>query len=121
MKAIGWGVLDENPGREIVLGAVTKPWESDVVFRTIPPDQFASFQEPGFAKIAWTLRADPVSDQHSIARTETRVATTDPASRARFRRYWSFLSPGILVIRRAMLRMIKREAERRNGTDHRTA
>lgn len=32
-------------------------------------------------------------------RTETRVATTDPASRRRFRRYWTVFSAGILLIR----------------------
>src|SRR5215212_6994965 len=25
-KSLGWGVLAEDPGREIVLGAVTQPW-----------------------------------------------------------------------------------------------
>ncbi len=27
MTALGWGVLAETPGREIVMGAVTEPWE----------------------------------------------------------------------------------------------
>ena len=27
--ALGWGVLAEVPGREIVIGAVTKPWEGN--------------------------------------------------------------------------------------------
>jgi hypothetical protein len=39
--------------------------------------------------------------------------TTDPASRERFRRYWSLFSPGILVIRYEALRMVRAEAERR--------
>jgi len=39
--------------------------------------------------------------------------TTDPAARAKFRRYWSFLSPGIIVIRWVSLRPLKAEAERR--------
>src|SRR5262249_27991278 len=28
MKFLGWGQLAEVPGREIVMGAVTKPWEA---------------------------------------------------------------------------------------------
>jgi hypothetical protein len=32
-KSIGWGVLAEIPGREVVMGAVTQPWYADVVFR----------------------------------------------------------------------------------------
>ena len=61
----------------------------------------------------WTLRADPVGTAESIFRTETRVMTTDPAARAKFRRYSSFLSPGIILIRWVSLRPLKAEAERR--------
>jgi hypothetical protein len=113
MKAIGWGVLEEVPGREIVLGAVTQPWIADTVFRAVRREEFASFREPGYVKIAVTFRADPESDAESIFRTETRVATTDPTARAKFRRYWSFLSPGIILIRWVSLGVVKAEAERR--------
>ena len=113
VKSIGWGVLAVREGREIVMGAVTQPWLADVVFRPLPPDEFVAFGEPGFVKIAWTLRADPAGDGRSVFRTETRVATTDPAARGKFRRYWSFFSPGIVLIRRAMLKPLKNEAERR--------
>lgn len=113
MKSLGWGQLAEIPGREVVMGGATKPWEANPVFRALPPEVFRQFSEPGYAKIIWTLRADPTGPDRSIARTETRVVTTDPASRARFRRYWALLSPGIILIRWAMLRQVKREAERR--------
>jgi hypothetical protein len=55
---------------------------------------------------------EPREAGHSLFRTETRVATTDPESRARFRRYWSVFSPGILVIRWEALRLVRRAAER---------
>ena len=112
-KSIGWGVLAEVPGREIVMGAVTQPWQANVVFRALPPDQFAAFNEPGYVKIVWTLRADPVAAHASVFRTETRAVATDAFARARFRQYWSFLSAGIITIRRASLRPLKSEAERR--------
>jgi hypothetical protein len=111
--SIGWGVLAERAGREIVMGAVTQPWLANVVFRPLPPDEFAAFHEPGFVKIVWTLRADPDGEARSVFRTETRVATTDPGARGKFRRYWSFFSPGIVLIRRVMLNPLKTEAERR--------
>jgi hypothetical protein len=113
MRAIGWGVLAEIHGREIVMGAVTQPWMADVVFRPLPPEEFAAFDEPDFVKIAWTLRADPLGAAESIFRTETRVVTTDARARAKFRRYWAFASPGIILIRWASLRPLKTEAERR--------
>ena len=113
-RAWGWGVLAEIPGREIVFGAVTQPWLANVVFRALPPDEFAAFHEPEYVKIVWTLRADPIGAAESVARTETRVATTDPVARTKFRWYWSFFSPGILLIRRITLRLLKAEAERRD-------
>lgn len=112
-KALGWGLLAEVPGREVVMGAVTQPWLADVVFRALPPGEFASFHDPGYVKIAWTLRADRVGERKSIFRTETRVLACGPVPRAKFRKYWAFLSPGILLIRLAMLRPLKHEAERR--------
>jgi hypothetical protein len=113
VKALGWGVLAETPGREIVMGAVTRPWEANPEFRALPPDEFAQFQEPGYVKIAWTLRANPDGSGKSIFRTETRALATDPESRRKFRRYWSVLSPGIIAIRKVMLPATKAEAERR--------
>ena len=124
MKPLGWGVLAEIPGREIVFGAATQPWMANVVFRALPAEEFAAFREPGYVKIIWTLRVDPISPTESVARTETRVATTDPAARARFRWYWSFFSPGIKLIRHMALGLVKTEAERRargTGFARRTA
>jgi hypothetical protein len=113
--SLGWGVLAEIPGREIVVGAVTQPWHANVTFRSLSPDDFATFDEPAYVKIAWTLRADPLDDNHSIFRTETRAVATDAFAREKFRLYWSCLSPGIILIRRAMLGPVKRTAERAHG------
>lgn len=112
-KELGWAVLGEVPGREIALGAVTRPWVANPVFRPLPPAEFVAFHEPGYTKIVWTLRADPIGAGASVARTETRVATTDGAARAAFRRYWSLVSPGVELIRWVSLRFVKAEAERR--------
>jgi len=113
MQSIGWVVLAEQPGREIVLGSVTQPWLAAPVFRSISANEFRGFAEPGYVKIAWTLRADPVSASSSIFHTETRVCTTDSEARMRFRRYWSFVAPGVELIRLVMLLPLKHDAERR--------
>jgi hypothetical protein len=112
-QALGWVILAETPGQEIVVGAVTRPWEANVTFRSLPPETFAAFNEPDYVKIAWTLRADAIGATASVFRTETRALATDPTARAKFRRYWSFLSPGILLIRQVMLGPVKTDAERR--------
>jgi hypothetical protein len=113
VQSLGWGVLHEVPGREVVVGAITKPWEADVTFRALPADDFAAFADPGYVKIAWTLRADPAGEQASVFRTETRAIATDAVARDKFRLYWAFASPGIAMIRRLSLRPLKRDAERR--------
>ena len=41
------------------------------------------------------------------------VTTTDPTARTRFRWYWARFSPGIILIRRVMLGLLKTDAERR--------
>ena len=110
--SMGWGVLAET-SREIVVGAVTKPWQANPVFRAVAPEAFAAFCEPDYVKIVWTLRADPAGTSESIFRTETRVMTTDAAARSKFRWYWARFSPGIILIRRAMLGVLKADAERR--------
>jgi hypothetical protein len=115
VRSLGWGVLAEVPGREIVMGAVTQPWLPDVVFTPLGPDDFTAFAEPNYVKIAWTLRADPLDSGGSVFRTETRVATTDARSRVKFRRYWAFMSPGIILIRWVSLGPLKAEAERRRS------
>jgi hypothetical protein len=113
MTSIGWGVLAEVPGRELVMGAVTQPWKPNVVFRALPADEFAAFHDPDYVKIVWTLRADPIDAAHSMFRTETRAIATDVAARRSFRRYWSFVSPGIIVIRWLSLGRLKTDSERR--------
>jgi hypothetical protein len=112
-QSLGWGVLATARDRQIVMGAVTRPWEANVVFRALPPTEFAAFDDPDFVKIAWTLRADAIDAAHSIFHTETRAVATDALARAKFRRYWAFLSPGIILVRWLTLKPLQREAERR--------
>ena len=115
--SLGWGVLAETPEREVVVGAVTKPWDANPVFRSIPGPDFAAFAEPDYVKIVWTLRADPIGPGESVFRTETRAVATDAGARRKFRRYWALLSPGIAMLRWLSLAPLKKEAERR-ARDH---
>lgn len=113
LNAMGWVMLAETAGHEMVFGTVTRPWEPNVVFRPIPAAQFAAFGEPYYVKIAFTVRADPLDPERTMLFTETRVATTDVRARRLFRRYWAAVSAGIVMIRLIMLRLTKTDAERR--------
>jgi hypothetical protein len=112
MQSIGWVVLAERAGREVVLGAATIPWHANPVFRSIGAGSFEAFREPGYVKIIWSLRAEPAGEGRTVFHTETRVSTTDAVARQQFRRYWSYVAPGVELIRLAMLRPLKRQCER---------
>lgn len=113
LRDIGWGVLAEEPGRSLVMGAVTQPWLADVTFRSLPPDAFAAFDDPGYVKIVWTLVVEPRGPAASLFRTDTLVVTTDAEARRRFRRYWTVFSAGIILIRHRALALVRADAERR--------
>src|SRR4029453_12582528 len=40
--ALDWAILAEEPGRELVMGAVTRPWEADGRFWSLRPGEFAA-------------------------------------------------------------------------------
>jgi hypothetical protein len=114
MVNIGWTLLGETPGSEMVLGQVSRPWKATATSSDSPmtPQRFVSFDSPGFAKIATGLRVDPYGDRSCILTMETRVAVTDDASRLRFRRYWLLVGPFSDLIRRTTIRRLARDLRR---------
>jgi hypothetical protein len=108
MVDLGWILLGETPDVEMVLGQVSRPWKPVAAAAGAPttPGQFTKFHEPGFAKIATSLRIDPYGNDSSILTVETRVAITDDESRRRFSRYWVLVGPFSSLIRRMALRLL---------------
>jgi hypothetical protein len=102
--ASGWYVLADEPGVELVLGAIGQPWR--LRGGDTPGGDFAAFDRPGYAKLAINWRLDGTT-----LSTETRVLATDAAARRRFRRYWMAIRPFSGLIRRVWLRAIERRAE----------
>lgn len=111
MRAMGWGCLVEREGELFVAGAVCQPWQADVVFTPIPPDQFSSFSEPANVKIAWTIATTTISPVETRLTTETRAVATDDKTRSRFFGYWRWARFGIIPIRWILLPAIRRESE----------
>ena len=110
MANLGWILLAETPGVEMVLGQVSRRWKADASSTDAPttPEQFTNLDAPGFAKIATCLRVDRYGTDSCILTMETRVAT-DAMSRRRFRRYWLLIGPVSSVIRRMALRLLPTE------------
>lgn len=121
MLALGWGCLADEPGHFFVAGAACQPWQADVVFTPIAPEQFATYAEPDRVKIAWTLEAEALGPALTRFATETRVGATDAHARTKFRRYGRIFGIGIVMIRRLLLPALRRQAERQWRSAHSSA
>ena len=86
-------------------------------FRRIEPAQFAGFADVGYGKVALNFRVQPYGESRSLLSTETRTVTTDPVSRAQFRRYWRLIGPFAGLIMRRWLQVAKLRAERPPGPE----
>jgi hypothetical protein len=113
MTAMGWMLLGERPGAELVFGQVGKPWKprGGAPAEPVTRAEFATFDRPGFAKLVESTRVDPYGERASIVTTETRVSCTDPDSRRRFRRYWLVAGPCSQLLRRTALGVWARKLE----------
>ena len=132
--ASGFVVLAEEPGRgdggfadrrrrspslrgrptdtyELVLGIVGKFWHPSSGVHRIQPDEFTSFDEPGYSKAVWNFVVTERPGGGSTVSTETRVASTDAEARRNFAWYWRLIGPFSALIRRIVLGQIKRSAE----------
>ena len=105
----GFRLLEDRCGEGFVVGAIGQVWHLDIPFIEVPPERFAAFEEPGFAKVAWEVRCEPRSEHASRIVLEVRVTTTDDGSWAKFRRYFVLIGPFSRLIRWDMLRRFRRE------------
>ena len=114
LAGLGFSLLGETPGVELVWGQVSRPWKPLAASTRAPRTaaEFAGFDQPGFAKIAFSLRVGPYGNGTSILTMETRVALTDDQSRRRFRRYWRLIGPFSTLIRRMALGQVAAELRR---------
>ncbi len=113
LRELGFSILAERPGRELVLGLVGRFWTRGGGVLAVTPLGFGEFRQPGYALAAWNFHVTGNPRGGTGLATETRVRCTDAASRFSFRLYWLLVRPFSGLVRRVMLREIKREAEQR--------
>ncbi len=110
-ERIGWMLLGERPGRELLLGGIGHFWTPTVRWRDVPADRFAAFDEPGWAAIAWGFHLAPAAGGRTLLVTECRTRATDPDSRRGFLRYWRLMRPFIGYIIGLSPRLIRERSE----------
>lgn len=107
-----WTCLAEEVPHEFVFGAIGRFWAGETRWLTLPASEFAVFHEPGYARIACTLRVTPLTTGHCEVHYEARTQATDPASRRAFLRYWRLVSPFVGIVMRSLLVEVERVARR---------
>ena len=105
-----WMLLAEDRGSQLVIGSVGNSWRADYGLERGTAEDFASFNEPGYADSPSAFRSGPPTGRPSCV-TRRRIATTDETARA-FRRYWRLIRLGDGIVRHRALSLIKAEAER---------
>jgi hypothetical protein len=105
----GFQVLGEDPEHELTVGAIGKVWQLEIPFVHVDgADAYASFREPGWIKVAWAIRVEPLGDASARLTIEVRVDATDEASWTRFAHYWHIIGPGSHFIRHTLFAELRR-------------
>jgi hypothetical protein len=102
----GFMILEEVPGKEVVVGSVGQFWHMSINFAEVKPEDFAGFWEPGWGKLAWAISVEPYLDGSTIS-LELRTAATDDESWHKLNTYYQLIGPGSYLIREAGLAHIK--------------
>jgi len=105
----GFLLLDEVPGKEIVIGTVLCGHPSRLADPR--PRDFVLLSRPGLCKAAMNFRLEPEGAGSIRLTTETRVLALGAPARRQFAAYWRVIYPGSALIRRMWLEAIRRRAE----------
>jgi len=112
LKGTGFIVLAEVPNEELVIGVAGRFWWPDGGrCMDLAVDNFTGFSRSGFAKAAWNFELLADSPESTVLSTETRIKCFGPAALWKFRLYWSFVGPFSGLMRKAMLKRVKTQAE----------
>jgi hypothetical protein len=112
LQGTGFVILDDVPGEELVIGVAGKFWRPDGGrCLDLTAGDFAVFARTGYAKAAWNFKLRTESSTYTVLSTETRIKCFGRAALWKFRFYWSLVSPFSGLIRKAILKQVKTEAE----------
>jgi hypothetical protein len=113
LQAAGFVSLSSGSENELLLGVAGRFWRPDSgIVRGLAASEIIAFEREGYAKALWNFSAERVESNVTRLTTETRVLTYGTAARRKFRAYWLLVGPFSGLIRKEMLRLVKRDAER---------
>ena len=107
-------LLSSEEPESVVFGGALQAWR--LTGGKEPPKLDANglrtWAEPGWVKAAMDFRLTPRGNGTELS-SETRVVSTDAATRRRFALYWLFVQPGSTAIRWEVLTAVAMKAEAR--------
>jgi len=112
LQGTGFVLLSEVPERELVIGVAGKFWRPDGgrCF-DLAANDFVPFSRNGYAKAVWNFKLEENSQEETTLTTETRIQCFGREALWKFRTYWTAVGPFSGLIRKAMLKQVKRQAE----------
>ncbi len=111
LREAGLVLLEEDRGREFVLGLVGRPWVPSGDIRTVTTEGFENTNDPDLAKMVWNFRVHGTGSLTQLT-TETRVLPLGEGANRNFQRYWRLIAPFSGLVRVEALLSIKRRAEK---------
>ena len=112
LQGTGFVILDDVPGEELVIGVAGKFWRPDGGrCLDLTAGDFGGFARAGYAKVAWNFRLRTESPKWTVLSAETRIKCFGRAAFWKFRIYWSLVGPFSGLMRKAILKRVKTEAE----------
>lgn len=113
LRAAGFISIPTRSEDEVLLGVVGRFWRPDSgTLRGLTAEEIVAFEREGFAKAMWNFTVERIDDSTTRLATETRVVVYGSSARRKFRAYWLLVGPFSGLIRKEMLRLVKRNAER---------
>jgi hypothetical protein len=109
----GWLSLGQIAQQEVAFGAVGRFWQADITWYDVTamsPEDFATFDTPGWGRIAANFSLRPYGATRTLASYEARTATSDADTARRFARYWRLVRPFVGYIMRAALSTLAEDA-----------
>lgn len=98
----GFMIVQETPGKEVVVASVGQFWHLAIPFAAVAPQDFRSFQTPGYGKLAWAFSVEPYLTGSTIS-LELRTTATDELSWQKLNAYYQLIGIGSRLIREASM------------------
>lgn len=112
LERVNFKVLAEKQDEELVLGLVGTFTSLTGGLINVPPAEFRAFNQPGVIKAVWNFAVADIGQGKTRVVSEIRAAGTDAHGTAKIEKFWGMIKPSVGMIRKEILKLIKKQAER---------